>query len=476
MCTLILLLALWAQSPSPEKPDLLIEAEASRMSFGTAWIEWTSTPIELGTPRRWTSRFSGRDHAYVDHGLPNGSHYVNEEDSIGHAYSYCERRVFLDAESREEWSYTAESTAGERRVTSDQPATPYWDIRTLGMSADLMGNVGPEDYFRFDRVDHFTEFPDESPARVVAALQNGVEVTWYLEPAYSYQPVRVTLGRDGQVSRESVCTYREWDGHYFPATIEFRMNGEIWATIEVTSAEFDRPSHPKKLTPAILAMPCGVQIKSSDQPVMVWSGDGLITIQETGEAHRQGLLDFTRISELQAAERRGEYPGRFPRSDDGPDFGLPGVPRAPGLWEEYVRRFIRVFDLDAGQKEHAWRVHGEWQTQAKDYLASRQKRIDKTNLEAKELASSASVEDRKRLAALIESRDKLLAPVEKMFLDHLRPELIRIPNPKQKEAVLAKEKERNGSSGLAQLLAPPKAEPEQPSVPGTSPLPKASPP
>ncbi|MCG3129299.1 MAG: hypothetical protein FLDDKLPJ_00024 [Phycisphaerae bacterium] len=441
---------------SGEPPELLQQAECARRAFQTAEIEWSFSSVYSNSKRRrQRSQFAGPDQYRVDEGFDNGCYFIDEEMAIGNPYVYSPRHLLMSHSSGEKWSWTEDATIASIHAVSDDRSTPIYDLRNIGFGPNPILDSESGAQLNLEDVTSYEVYAEEYPPRVKGVFENGAEVNWYLEPAFDHQPVRVTLGRDGHVTNESVTAYAEFDGLWFPQRIEFIREGETWMTFEVNRAEFDRPEHPRTLTPASMGMPVGTQVKSQ-RGVQFWDGDTLITVQEAHERHASGELDFSEVARLSEAASRGDFPGRFPSSMSGDHLGLAGVPRRPAIWEEYVRRFIQVFGLKGEQTVTAWELHKKWKDRADVYMKDHAKRLMKIEQAIQPLLESQENDVLIRLAALKRERDELLAPIQdEMFLKGLRPELFRIPTQKQKQIVLDKEGAAKGSSGLHNLARQP---------------------
>lgn len=461
MTSMALYLVAMAASAAQERPELLQRAADARAGFQTAKIEYSmSYSGNNWRPLRFSSQYAGGDHSYIYKGYEDGCIYNNSADAIGANFAFSEWRG-LEEENGRSWLYYE----GDRiaKYSESRTMLPHYDIRALGLAVDPLLDRNIESFVNDKDVRAWRSVELQDRTFVTASLMNGSELTWELNPAFDYQPDRIVFSGSGGASREVRIEYDVFDERWWPERIEYYdSTGNLWMEFIIESAEFDRPDHPKTLTPAILGLPVGANV-GTPQGMLIWDGEGIITIQEAREMKQRGELDTSAALAIQNRMAAGDYPGRFPKTMDGPNFGLGELSRKPKLWEEYVRRFIEVFALNKEQTTRAWETHKHWLERADAHLKSVEvpmKAIDeqlgKLRREAQAGGLKSTGEERKKEWQTLEERKaKLLEAIDKIFVEELRPSLFKLPTEDQKTVVLKRETERKGSSGLVELLRKP---------------------
>lgn len=447
------------------RPEELMLAERARFAFKTGHVDFSLSVGGMGsTPFSFAFEYGENTILYKCKGRADtGCAFVNEEDAIGAPYSYSERRALRDSSGRY-WRYIEDDDTAKAVAPGIEPPLPFWDIQTLGLVTSPKINASRNDYFDYSKIERFETITSLGATIIRGMTPEGNRYEWTLEPAFDYQPVSVSLFKGGQLLKRVDTEYDVYDGLWFPKHVSYyNGDGTLAMEVEVEHAEFDRPTHPKELTPPMLGMPMSTQVGTSWGGVLFWDGEGLISVQEAHERQQSGDLSYERVAELQRQAEAGRYPGCFPKTMQGADFGLLGATRKPRLWEEYVRRFIQVFALNEDQSAKAWESHKHWLEKAEAHLNAvdpRVEEIDGILEKLKEDSRSAGTPKaaqnaEKELERQQERKNKLLVPIEKMFVEGLRPALFRLPTNDQKAVVLKREEDGKGSSELVGLLKKP---------------------
>jgi type II secretory pathway pseudopilin PulG len=102
-----------------------------------------------------------------------------------------------------------------------------------------------------------------------------------------------------------------------------------------------------------------------------------------------------------------------------------------GEWEKYTREFIEKYDLTDAQTQRAKLILKECQERAASYMATRKTQIESLDKKIKDATGDKA--QAKRVEQLTQQRDRLLAPIAKIFDDSLKPRLDRLLTPKQKQ-------------------------------------------
>ncbi len=99
-------------------------------------------------------------------------------------------------------------------------------------------------------------------------------------------------------------------------------------------------------------------------------------------------------------------------------------------WEAYTRQFIMKHRLNGDQGRKAWDLCRDCEKIARSYLDTRRTDVDdwQQRLEA---SRSASVEEQAREKEKLDRRrTELVAPIDRIFEDRLKPGLDKLPTPK----------------------------------------------
>jgi hypothetical protein len=144
---------------------------------------------------------------------------------------------------------------------------------------------------------------------------------------------------------------RQWDnGVWFPAEIAFfgADASQPLESVVVTSAEFNRPEHPRVLTPAEIGIEAGMNVEVSSagggSTLMRFDGEKAVSMKEFGERHRAGEIRYgpTFQRELARLEMNAIVKDMSSAPTGGPNDNAPTTqPRHQSEWEAYTREFIR---------------------------------------------------------------------------------------------------------------------------------------
>ncbi|MCK6463619.1 MAG: hypothetical protein L6Q93_02060 [Phycisphaerae bacterium] len=422
----------WSQAQSIEIPAALRTAKAARDQFSTAQVEWEQTLLDRDDTRRFSSRYAGEDQIYVSRGTTSGQRLPGPDRS-GEPYAYSEDRKLLTG--GRQWYYIEESIQVEIRNGSD--LHPFFDLRLLGFVDTPGATEAPGEYLPEGITRYEVKAADGGLFEVSAWFgETGTLRTWILDPAVGMQPVRCSSWVNGQEVTRSDTKYEEIDGHWFPTESTFFVLGEPTARTIILSASFDKPWHDQELTPGDLGLVAGVHVEEAGQPVRIWDGEKVITIDEYARGVKRGDIDNSAMIELRRRHKEGTSPRRYPGASEESDFfGLsPAVKRQPGLWEAYVRRFIALYRLDRDQTKKAWKHHEECQSSVFEHRQQHEKELREIEerIASIEKRNPRSEEDERTLAASQRRLEELSAFMDKVFEDRLRPGLLKLPTDAQR--------------------------------------------
>lgn len=193
---------------------------------------------------------------------------------------------------------------------------------------------------------------------------------------------------------------------------------------------------------------------------------GVSSAAATEEENRQRARE--RLQQIRNRDQdppAGRTPAQVGARDPRPRPGQ-AAPAARGSenfeseWERYVREFIERYQLNEGQAQKAQSILRQCQEQAASYMAKRKSPIDALDAKIAELGTDK--EKAAEVKRLREQRDRLLAPIGRIFEQRLKPSLERLPSSAQREAAQARPAPRRPTNKPA---ATPPPRPQAPTPP-----------
>lgn len=339
------------------------------------------------------------------------------------------------------------------------------DLRALGVAA-FPSRFELHDAVWFDNV-HNPAAPRLERSRdgeleIVRLTMSTKQRTYWIDPARDWSVVRVREEDEQGGWRESRSDLVQTDGVWFPRSVlffssRFKDGREPSQIVRVTDAEFNRPSHPPRLTLTHIGVEVGMTVDTEDsggRTVGRWDGDNVVSSVEfvqrlvSGElaegpslvaanaaaydAHVRATLDAGADAPVDleplAAMWVGPIARRWNETKD------PKAPRRAWTpWEAYVRDFIQRYQLDDEQRQKAQLILNECEERAEIYLDSRKGEMLKL-LEAGVPIGARGPNDDPRDKGPRERLDQLLAPLARIFERQLKPRLERLPTRAQRSA------------------------------------------
>jgi len=407
------------------KPNALVTVEQSRKNIRTADIEW-SVRYNFPTSKSevfFRSRIAGNDTLLVHKGDANG---VVRYDSEGNpAVVGLERGLERDGDS---WEYlTGTLTA---RYWPDRPRQYAIDIRAAGLLPKFF-----DTRFR----DALWAYPSDHPPRsystkaegnvhiVTADLGDRRSIIWHIDRGRGWNPVRVTLTREGKVVRKSISTLKKFGGTWFPSKVEYYTHSlvEPIQIITVRSASFNRPDHPRRFTPNDIGLEPGVvvEVQKTGAEAMVWDGEKCVPTMAFYEDVKAGRKkvgpNMARLHEEMRAGMRTDHRGVDPAA---PMQGRE-VREVETEWERYVREFIRKHGLSKAQRASARAILKDCVRQAQRYVIGHAAEFTDIEVRVARLAREPGKDARKERRAIGRARAKLMEPIDRIFAEQLKPRL-----------------------------------------------------
>ena len=416
------------------KPEALQRMEQSRQAIVAARFEWSridQTKASSGKDRELfhTTRFSGADQLEIHHGDSDG---VMSPDKIGEDLSCSELRFLR--KGNEEWWFR-DDTFKVSIATSPARFQGMFDVRTLGMVPATSGRMTTAKYLP-DEPESYEETVEGAIHRVKAKFPQGVVVSWDIDAGKNYSPIKCVMTQHGKTIRSVDCDYEQFEGVWFPVQTTFYQGGVETSRILINDASFSTDDDARELTPHDLGILPGTTVARDNDPTYrMWDGDKAIPPMEYFNAVKAGKIDNTHFAAF-IERTKTEGQGRHPKQYDDATYGLVGVERTPGLWEEYVRRFIRKHKLDRPNTRKAWRHHKVCQTEALKYLKEHRGELDELDREL-EKARAGGESQANAVKAAEARRNRKLGPITKIFEDRLKPGLNKLVKPKEPAATVA---------------------------------------
>ena len=328
------------------------------------------------------------------------------------------------------------------------------DLRTLGVGAGMSYSDIHDCLWR-----NFTPYLDpwkydesrEGDLHVVRVRKGDDTQTYWLDPQRAWAPVRVRYERKNGTWFETRSSLKEMDGVWFPEVVQtfnstYEGGKEPARIARVYSAEFNRPGHPMRLTPADIGVEVGADIlfRDKDQPEgqhLKWDGQNLVTPAEFNERGVRHGPDFARESarlEMSlAAERRADAapvaietvnPEALRRAL------LQQPARCESLWEAYTRNFIAKYQLNEEQTQRALAILRECQDAGRAYVAKHKAEFESLDERTKKLPELDESERETQRTAIQAQREKLGKPLDDIFEKQLKPRLDKLPTRAQRRA------------------------------------------
>jgi hypothetical protein len=419
-----------------ERPLALEMAQRQRELLQTGQVEFRcQRQGDLFPTRLYSARFGDESDAVSFLGDESGVFYVSDGtvDTLRRG-----PHVALNAPN-ETWDYDGDGISCG--LAQDPKLGEHlWKLRALGLTyfntAAGVQNMLLNDEVTRPRVQRYTESV-ENGLHVVRAETDHGATTWYIDPQRGWNPVRVTAGRDDQVAAESRITLREYDGVWYPATVEFYQRGSDRPVevISVTSAAFNHPDQPHILKPADIGIEAGMNVEArkadGKYEFMKFDGEKAVSLDEFAKRYWAGEIKYgpsflRAIAELEAASIGSEVQ-REPATGDVPS----ARQRRESEWEAYTRQFISKYHLDDGQSQKALSILRECQQEADQYLLRRKVEFEQLREKMRKL-SKAGTPKQDDLSALRQQGVKLRAPLNEIFEKQLKPRLEKLPTRAQR--------------------------------------------
>lgn len=410
-------------------------ASANYCNTAVAEIAYTDYRGEKPTHRFYTWRCADGDVLSTDRGDENGSFRTATEDGP----QWPQRPTNYLIDEGQNWEYSPGSavvrTTGPRqsnhlatrdlRASGLNPVVPSWPLEAILSQPERVEPPTFEQEELQDGTWHVT---------VNWNLSNGQINRWnyWIDPNRNWNIIRSFSTTDGiGGDRTNVIDYMLVDCQWFPREVlRLSSDGTVTSRLEVIHAQVNRPEHVQDFSPADMGLETGVFVMPSfpGAPGGVWDDNALLAPGEYTRRVELGLLEAGPgvRREWERLRAQSAPPSSAPAAEHTPAAArIGGRPRFESEWEEYTRDFIRRYRLTPDQSQRALTILRDCQARAWDFL-----RRHRAEFEAAERARSTSPTS----APAARLKD-LLAPIDAIFEEELKPRLNKLPTREQHAAV-----------------------------------------
>lgn len=436
-------------APASVKPEALRFAEEARANhrLRTAKLELVEHSRSGGVDdvRYRTWKCAGDDVIIVDHGDADGVVQRDAETGKPAQIDYPGPMGFL-VQGDQVWWHSEDSPLAKVLPRENRSMFNLWDLRRLGVDPDTPGESIEQRAAANDIALRYSEQPDGELVRAIVKTKDS-SVSWWIDPARDWSVVHTETVVLGKVVEDARYTLEKLDGVWFPVRAELYELGADPAaptqTIEVISAEFNRPEHPQKFSPADVGIEVGTQVSflggnsaAQDQGPMWWDGGKLVS---GAEYHRR--LDAGEIVKgptvareharlrARSAAREQQVPKAAPK----PATTQPMTIDPLGDWERYTLAFIARHQLDDGQRERALAILRDCRDLGNTQLTRSRERIQRWEEQQRTVCGMPS-QIPGELERLKRERAELTAGLDRIFEDRLKPRLDALLTSQQRKA------------------------------------------
>lgn len=460
---------------SDEVPNALVRAIEARsaLRLQTAHVEWSIRWSDSESPdpphtyfHSW--RAAGDDYTSVFRGAEDGVVYRGAD---GRAAPFSDNGpVHYLVKNRAVWSHVENAVRAKVFDLHRRQSFHLFDMRTLGLNPvwfelDLNETLSAN----AERPKRYSQSIDGDLTAITLSFSPAEELRWWIDPARDWSVVRTAVLVDGVVTGETRYTIEEREGIWFPTRVEhFNRGGgdtEASTVVEVLYASFNQPQHPVVLDVADIGIEVGTTVEYMDQnprTTGMWDGQKVVPPQELAARIANGELspgpnrvrEGNRLRELQKrrevlALREGGVGADAATSQPASaasDSAALVLREFETAWERYTREFVSRFHLDTEQEQKAWVICRECQARARGYVDAKRTEITAVLAELEQLEHPSAARSAKSRDASLRRRERLLAPIQRIFDNELCPRLDRLPTRAQREAQ-APDALRPGSDG-----------------------------
>ncbi|HMQ35144.1 MAG TPA: hypothetical protein PKD53_30780 [Chloroflexaceae bacterium] len=460
LCGIVLPGSVHGGPPSGELPAALQALLADRLSIASGEIELTWSSSTWPQARHYTSRLSDAgDQLLVWHadeeGVLNrdaeGRPRVRTIMDIGPVYSLTHDGI--------SWIVHDGSPTGDARRQSG-PSAGVPDMRSLGLTAAIPWYAPDIVVPTTDAQGGRRKFTTEEAADVtIVRASSGDERTIWVIDRKTGMPISVKCEYQGKLLTEARMTVGEVGGRWFPRKIEYfrsdYKNGQAPAdVITILSGRFDSPDLPHDITPADIGVDAGFNVTQYDESMQHlglfrWDGQKIVSLDEFNARERRGEVTLgaqflEKVARAQAMSGRltTTAPLTWPAESTRVQRLAAPSSEWEGEWDRYVREFCEHYKLGNEQRQQAQRLLDECKSRATEYVRRKRQAFEAFDRLRANFVKLSSEEQNARRAALTAQRAFLLAPINAVFEERLKPALEKLPTRAQRQAAVDSKSER----------------------------------
>jgi hypothetical protein len=430
---------------SGQAPAGLLAMEANRRAL-TGVVEWSVVQAD-GREMQFVSRFANNgDYVFENRGTPVGG--WTEFDIQGQPTSRIPHLYMRNADGFWIYHETAFSASVYGRSYEESRDWPMdrndvRDFRALGVFPSTKSLEGGEALGELARLAtaEWAERRVGDYVSVTAQISDRAAITWELDPARDWSPVRVSRTSNGVVTHEAITELGHFGKVWLPVSVQYVVNGEPLCRVFVRHASPSRGDGPASFSPTDIRIEPGVNISlhtAEETPRrLTWTGSDLVPLDQYLRDVKEGKRPKPTIFDRYM--RAGRYAGPYLMPAEAAELDLEykrtlqdqSIRRHEQLWERYVREFITRFGLDQDQAAIAWRIHVTCLRQARDYVERNNKRLVDA---LSKLDQARDSRQEQRLKAATAAWDELQQPIQRIFEEQLKPRLEKLPTRAQRAA------------------------------------------
>lgn len=267
-------------------------------------------------------------------------------------------------------------------------------------------------------------------------LGRGYErLEWTFATGSGQAAVHAAYWRDGKLVAESKSTLGTFDGLPYPTQVSFfeadyAGGQQPVAVFELEHGEFNRPGQPLQLSPADLGLEVGGNVYwrrgNGGTEALAWDGSAAVPYDQFREQVKSGAKNVSPRLLKYSQKRMVKEPHQLLRL-----MRMKTPTYFESEWRQHTSDFVRRYALDREQSQAADRILEDCVAQAHRYLDTRKAEFEKLqerweDAKATTSAPAAAVKD------MISARRDLLAPIDRIFEERLKPRLETLPTPAQR--------------------------------------------
>lgn len=434
-----------------EKPQAFRYAEEARASHRLRtgrleMVEHIDLP-NIKSTRFRTWKCAGDDVIVVDHGDEEGVAQRDAETGLPSTHDYPGPMSFLVQGGRI-WWHDEDSPLARNLPRERRDFFNLWDFRRLGLDPGTPGESIEARAAAHGVAREYSEGWDGKLAWVKSESASG-STTWWIDPERDWNVVRSATEVLGKHVVDVRYTLGEIDGVWFPVRVEhYDLDVDPAAPTritEVVAAEFNRPDHPQRFTPADVGIEVGTQINYLDPDPRVqmensgwWDGHSVISFSEyvrrldSGELVR-GPTVARAIARLRERAAARAAAAAAVSTQPTTSTTQPASFDPLGQWERYTLSFIERHGLDDGQRERALAILRDCRDMGNVHLVRARERIARWEERRRQMAESRSP-NAAESDALERERRQIADPLDRIFEERLKPRLDALLTTGQRKA------------------------------------------